>query len=353
VKTFSIGFKDSPDYDETAHARVVAERFKTDHTEFIVEPAAFDLIEELVWHHDGPFGDSSAVPTHIVSHLTRKHVTVVLTGDGGDEVFAGYLRFYAAQAGSAIPGPLRSMMGAITRAVGSGESARHWSARLNRFAKSANFPLEERLTHLTSQFYDDLEEMLAPDFRRSVGAIDRLGHLAPFREEMSGRSSLSKLLQINFNTYLRDDLLVKTDRCTMANALEARSPFLDTALVEYVAGLPDAMKMVRGRTKIVLREAFQDLVPHSIQRRGKMGFGVPFGVWFRGALREAVDEMLLARSARYQEYLSADYVRRLVARHHSGEGDYGLQLWAILSFEIWLRSLPSWTVQPAAAAART
>jgi asparagine synthase (glutamine-hydrolysing) len=177
----------------------------------------------------------------------------------------------------------------------------------------------------------------------SATPVDRLRYLRGFVGTGRGTSTMSQLLLVNFNTYLLDDLLVKVDRCTMANSLEARSPFLDTALIEYVAGLPDAMKLARGRTKVILREAFADLIPDKIQHRGKMGFGIPFGQWFRGALRQPMDDLLLASDARYREYLSASYVHDLVKRHHAGAADLGLQLWTILTFEIWLRSLPGWT----------
>jgi asparagine synthase (glutamine-hydrolysing) len=342
VKTFSIGFKDSPDYDETAYARLVADRFKTDHTEFIVEPGAFDLIDRLVWHHDGPFGDSSAVPTYLVSQLTRQQVTVVLTGDGGDELFAGYLRFYAALAAERIPPILRGALRGIGRRLPAGGSARHRLSRLQRFAAAASLPLAERMTRWSGLFYDDVEELLAPDLLQSVAPIDKLRYLRRFEASLAGRSTLNQILAINFNTYLLDDLLIKADRCTMANSLEARSPFLDTALMEYVAALPDAMKLGRGRTKIILREAFADLIPAEIQRRGKMGFGIPFGLWFRGVLRDAIHDHLLSPGSRYREYLSASYVRDLVERHERGQRDLGLPLWTLLTFEIWLRSFPRW-----------
>jgi asparagine synthase (glutamine-hydrolysing) len=352
VKTFSIGFKDSPGYDETAYARLAAERFKTDHTEFIVEPGAFDLVDKLVWHHDGPFGDSSAVPTYLVSQLTRQKVTVVLTGDGGDELFAGYLRFYAALSAERTPRALRGALEAVSRRLPEGGSARHLLARINRFAAAASLPLEERLTRWSSLFYDDIESLLAPDLLQEVGPIDRLKYLRRFESSLRGRSTLSKILAINFNTYLLDDLLIKTDRCTMATSLEARSPFLDTALMQYVAALPDSMKLSGGRTKVILREAFADLIPPAIQKRGKMGFGIPFGLWFRGALRDALHDHLLSPQARYRDYLSSAYVHRLVKRHDDGEADLGLPLWALLSFEIWLRSFPRWmNEQPAETAA--
>ncbi len=345
VKTFSIGFKDSPDYDETAFARIAAARFKTDHTEFIVEPTAFDLIEKLVWHHDGPFGDSSAVPTYLVSQLTRRQVTVVLNGDGGDELFAGYLRFYAAMVAERIPSPIRAVVRAAASILPEGPTARHWFSRAQRFSAAMSLPLNERITRWSGLFYDDLDVLLSPELKQSTPVVDRLRYLRGFEDATAGRTTLSRVLQINFNTYLLDDLLIKVDRCTMANSLEARSPFLDTALIEYVASLPDDMKLQRGRTKIILREAFADLIPAQIQRRGKMGFGIPFGLWFRGALRDAVTDLLLTPDARYPEYLSTDYVHRLVTRHLNGDADLGLQLWTILTFEIWLRSLSDWTTR--------
>ena len=345
VKTFSIGFKDSPGYDETSYARLVAERFQTDHTEFIVEPGAFELIDKLVWHHDGPFGDSSAVPTYLVSQLTRQQVTVVLTGDGGDELFAGYLRFYAAMTAERIPQAVRGALKTVSRGLPTGGSARHLLSRLQRFAAAASLPLDQRITRWSSLFYDDIEQLLAPELLRSVAPIDKLRYLRRFEGSLRGRSTLSQILSINFNTYLLDDLLIKADRCTMANSLEARAPFLDTALIDYVAGLPDAMKLARGRTKIILRETFDDLIPAAIQRRPKMGFGIPFGLWFRGALRDVLHDHLLSPQARYRDYLSAAYVHRLVKRHDDGEADLGLPLWTILSFEIWLRSFPGWVNQ--------
>ena len=343
VKTFSIGFKDSPAYDETSYARLAADRFKTDHTEFIVEPGAFDLIEKLVWHHDGPFGDSSAVPTYIVSQLTRRSVTVVLNGDGGDELFAGYLRFYAAVAAERIPRGLRGAIKTAAALLPAGDNARHRFARARRFADAMSLPLDERITRWTSLFYDDLDQLLTPDFQRATAPVDRLRYLRSFEEQAGHISALSRVLLINFNTYLLDDLLVKVDRSAMANSLEARSPFLDTALIEYAASLPDSMKLARGRTKVILREAFADLIPPEIQRRGKMGFGIPFGEWFRGALSDPVNDLLLTADARYQEYLSTKYVHGVVARHRAGEADLGLQLWALFCFEIWLRAMPGWT----------
>ena len=346
VKTFSIGFEGDPAYDETSYARLAAERFKTDHTEFRVSPSAIDLIDTLVWHHDGPFGDSSAVPTYLVSKLTREQVTVVLTGDGGDELFAGYLRFYAAVVAERMPAALGRAADAVLSRVATPGNDRHWLARAKRFTRAAGAPLHDRLTRWNALFFDDLDALLRPDFVAGLRPIDKLRHIAAERPLMEGRSTLGQALHANFTSYLADDLLVKTDRCTMANSLEARSPFLDRELVEYAAGLPDDLKLRGGRTKVILREAFPDLVPPAIDRRGKMGFGVPLDTWFRGELKDHMRDLLSAPNARYRDMLSGAFVDGLVTRHLAGTANLGQQLWSIMCFEVWLQRLPEWTRQP-------
>jgi asparagine synthase (glutamine-hydrolysing) len=346
VKTFSIGFEGDPAYDETSYARDVAGRFGTEHTEFRVPASAVDLVDTLVWHHDGPFGDASAVPTYIVSQLTRQHVTVVLTGDGSDELFAGYLRFAAAVAAERLPDVLRAPLRKLLQHLPKSTNDRHWLDRGRRFVEAMDVPLLERITMLKSVFFTDLDQLLSPDLQASLGSIDRLSYLDADHDRMRGLSPLATLLHANFRSYLADDLLVKTDRCTMAHALEARSPFLDTALVEYVSGLPDSMKLNGLTTKAVLRKAFADLLPPSVAQRGKMGFGVPLGAWFRGELKDYIRDLLLDPSARYSSYLSTSYVHGLVRRHQAGETNAGVQLWSILTFETWLRHLPQWTHSP-------
>ena len=187
--------------------------------------------------------------------------------------------------------------------------------------------------------------MLAPDLLASLPPINRLEYLESEREHMQGLSTLGTVLHANFRSYLLDDLLVKVDRSTMANSLEARSPFLDTDLVDYVGGLPDVLKLRGLTTKVILRKAFDDLLPPSVVKRGKMGFGVPLGAWFRTELKDYVQDLLLDSSARYRAFLSVPYVDQLVRRHQAGEVNSGLQLWSILCFEVWLRSLPQWTRQ--------
>ena len=353
VRTFSIGFEGDPAYDETAYSRLAADRFETNHTEFRVAPSAIELIEKLVWHHDGPFGDASAIPTYIISRLTRQHVTVALNGDGGDELFGGYTRFPAALVAEKLPQRVRQLLARSLSALPVPRSDRHPLFRAQRFARAAEMPLDMRLTRWISLFHDDLQILFEPDVWAAVGPVDPMAYLRKELPIMASLSPLGRLLHSTYRSYLLNDLLVKMDRCAMANSLEARSPFLDRELTEYVAWLPDNFKVQGWRTKVILREAFSDLLPPQINSRGKMGFGVPLDKWFRGELREYVLDVLLAPGALYSCYLSKERVKQLVNQHLSGKAHLGLQLWTLLTFEVWLRALRGWgrTTVPVAAAA--
>jgi asparagine synthase (glutamine-hydrolysing) len=340
VKTFTIGFDDAPAFDETGPARTLADAFHTEHTEFRVAPSAVQLIDRLIWHHDGPFGDSSAIPTFLVSELTRQHVTVVLTGDGGDELFAGYLRFRAALAADRLPGVTRPLLDAALAILPRAPHERHLLARARRFARFMHLPLIERLVRWNSIFQDDLASLL-----QTSPAVDPIAHLKRALDESRTASPLSQLLAVNYASYLPDDLLVKTDRCTMANSIEARCPLLDTALTEYAAALPDSFKLDGRRGKAILREAFADLIPPDINRRPKTGFGVPLDAWFRGELRDYVRDVLLTSSAESRVYLRLEPVRALVDEHQSGRANLGHRLWALVCFERWLQQVRGWTAE--------
>jgi asparagine synthase (glutamine-hydrolysing) len=341
VRTFSIGFANAPAFDETAYARVAAERFETVHQEFVVEPSAIDLVERLVWHHDGPFADSSAIPTYILSRLTRSHVTVALNGDGGDEVFAGYLRFAAAVVSERIPRVIREAAGAMLSVVPEWGGRRSSFRRARRLGASVALPLVERYTRWVSVFYEDLP-LLVPGIAGGGSAPPPLRLQDRYVERAAGCSPLTQLLYLNLKTYLADDLQVKMDRSAMAHGLEARSPFLDRALMEYVASLPDDMKLRRGQTKYILKRAFSDVLPEAIRTRGKMGFGVPLGAWFRGELRDYIRDLVLAPDARLRDVIDQSYVRRLVHEHVNGLRDHSHRLWTVLTFEIWLRQWRQW-----------
>jgi asparagine synthase (glutamine-hydrolysing) len=338
-RTFSIGFHGDPRFDETAYARVAARAFGTDHTEFEVKPAAFELVERLVWHHDGPFGDSSAIPTYVVSQLTRASVTVALTGDGGDELFAGYSRFWAATLTERIPAPLRRLGGHAAQLLPAAAHSKGLVARARRFLRAADRSLADRITTWNSYFAFTLAEVMRPELWQGLTSDHILGFQRRFFDQSGGRSALAQTLNHNFGTYLPYDLLVKTDRMSMAHALEARSPFLDTALMEYVAGLPDHFKL-RGRTtKYILRQAFDDLLPPTIKTRGKMGFGMPLGTWFRGDLQGYVRDLLTAPTAQLRTYLRPEAVQRIVDDHTALRANHEHEIWLLITLELWLRNL--------------
>jgi asparagine synthase (glutamine-hydrolysing) len=338
ARTFSIGFEGDPRYDETHYARIAARAFGTDHTEFRVRPADFELVERLVWHHDGPFGDSSAIPTYVVSRLTREHVTVALNGDGGDELFAGYLRFLGATTTEMVPGPLRALAGQVARFLPGGRPSRTLLARARRLMSAMQMPIGDRLAKWTSFFAFTLDEVLQPHLRAHTR--EALGFHRQYFAAPGDRSPLALALNHNFLTYLPCDLLVKMDRTSMAHALETRSPFLDTALIDYVSGLPDSYKLHGRTTKYILRRAFADLLPAEIKTRGKMGFGVPLGTWFRGDLRNYLFDHIGSPSARIAEYVRPEVVSRMLDAHMARREENDQQFWALLTLEIWLRMLP-------------
>jgi asparagine synthase (glutamine-hydrolysing) len=356
VKTFSIGFAGDAAYDETAFAREAALAFDTEHTEFIVEPAQLAspaLLETLVWHHDGPFADSSAVPTYTVSKLTKQHVTVALSGDGGDELFAGYLRFLAAEAAERLPRFVRRNIGSAAALLPRAPGERTLAGRARRFLASAALPLPERIAAWGGLFAGEIPSLLQPELVAALPLDGPGAYLRALFAAPPGATPLARLLEHNFRAYLAWDLHPKVDRCSAGVGLEVRSPLLDTALVEYVGRLPDARKRrpawhPRGpQTKRVLREAFADLIPEPIQRRGKMGFGMPLATWFRGPLRPLLGD-LLGPTARLHGLLQRSATDGLLQRHMSGE-DLSARLFLLLTLEIWLRSLSA-AAQPEAGA---
>jgi asparagine synthase (glutamine-hydrolysing) len=332
VKTFAVGFEGDAYFDERPHAALVARHLGTEHHESVVAPHAAELMQTLLHHHDEPFGDSSALPTYLVAREARREVTVALNGDGGDEVFAGYDKFWAALLASRIPGPLRALLRTGARALPEGAHHHGRLKRLRRFADKATRPEVERIAGWSLFF--DLPEIDA--LRPAAPGGDVLASYREVLARVEGRSLLSRLLYLNAKTYLLDDLLPKMDRMSMAHALETRSPLLDRALAQYVATLPDALKRRGRHGKVVLKQAVADLLPARILQRKKHGFGVPLGAWFRGELRPLVEDTLLAGS-RLGRRLDAAALRRIFDDHVSGRADRGHQLWTLLTLELWMR----------------
>jgi asparagine synthase (glutamine-hydrolysing) len=335
VRTFSIGFSGDARFDETAYARIASRAFSTEHTEFTLDPSSFDLVETLVRHHDGPFGDSSAIPTYVVSRLTRQHVTVALTGDGGDELFCGYVRFLAAEAAERVPLLFRRLAGGAARSLPKAAVERTLLGKARRFLDASALPLADRMARWNSYFFDP-RTILRGDLAAALHPEAPLAWQRGLFAGAEGRTTLSRVLEHNFASYLPYDLLVKADRTSMAHGLELRSPFLDTPLVEYAASLPPAYLRRGTQTKRILKHAFRELLPHEILHRGKMGFGIPLGTWFRASLREYLNDHL-GRGARLDEFLDRAAVDRVLDEHLSGAADHGHKLWALLTLEIWLR----------------
>ena len=339
VKTFSISFEEKA-YDETAYARQVAERFATDHHEFVVRPNAVEIIPELVWRYDEPFADSSAIPTWYVSQQTRRHVTVALTGDAGDEGFAGYSRYKAMKLAAffdILPRPLRAWLaGDLWKLVPASIKPRTLRRRAKRFMQAMLVSPEARYLRWCCIF--DRERKFAiysPDMRERFAA---LASARVFRDEYAQVPDLdfvARTMFVDYRRYLPDDLNAKVDIASMSHSLECRAPFLDHKVVEFAAGLPTQMKLSGMTSKFLLKRAFRDMLPRDVLRRPKMGFGVPIAEWFRGELKGYIREVLLSRSVFDSGYFDPDGLRRLVDEHTEGRFDHGYRLWALLMFELW------------------
>jgi asparagine synthase (glutamine-hydrolysing) len=329
VKTFTIGFDDQDGFDERPYARAVAERFGTEHHDRVVHPDAVDLVERLVHHHDQPFGDSSAIPTFLLNEAAREHVTVALSGDGGDELFGGYERFaagLAVQRYARLPAPVRAGGRRIAGALGGVGRA----ASVHRFMEAAESGMPSAYLSWVSYVPEAQRRRLLPD--RDDWAQDEY---AQRWAATAGAAPLDRLLALNLDTYLVDDLLVKADRTSMAHALEVRSPFLDTELVEFAARIAPGLK-VRGLSlKRVLKHAVRDLLPRDILDRPKRGFGVPLDRWFRTDLA-TYTEATLGTSARVRGHVDGAELDRLLAEHRGG-ASHGHALWTLLTLELFLR----------------
>ncbi len=338
VKTFSIGFKEAA-YDETAHARRIAERWETDHHEFIVEPDALSILPKLVRHYGEPYADSSAIPTFYVAQMTRRHVTVALNGDGGDESFAGYERYLAnhlAERMRSVPGAAMAAR-ALSRVIPDSIDPKSRARRARRFLAVASQPMAERYPRWLKMFQDEMKPRLySPEFSRVLNGRGGGPLKAMFDGSMPAHP-IDAAMAIDVASYLPYDLLVKVDIATMANSLEARSPFLDHEVMEFAARLPVEIKFRGGRLKSLLKRAFADLLPPENANRRKMGFGVPVGQWFRGPLGDLLRDALLSPRSLERGYFREPEVRRLIDEHLEWRADHSFQLWNLLMLELWHR----------------
>jgi len=345
VKTFSIGFGQRA-YDELRYARAVAETFETEHREFTVEPDAVSLLPRLVRHYGEPFADSSAIPTFYLAQRTREHVTVALSGDGGDEAFGGYDRYRAMRLGEMfdrLPLLVRRAVlagpGRLLRTLSTSEP-RTLRRRLRRFAEALALPRGERYLEWVAYFREAERLALYSDrFREKLRGERPQDYLVEEFARVGRLDAAAATAMVDATTYLANDILVKVDVASMANSLEVRSPFLDHEVFAFGLSLPTRLKLsVFSRAgKILLRRAFADLLPPRILRRRKMGFGVPMAAWLRGPLREHLRGTLLASDCPERGYFRPETIRRLVEEHLARRADHADRLWALLVFEQWHR----------------
>lgn len=331
VKTFSIGFADQ-DYSELAYARLVADAFGTDHHELVLEPDVTGILRDLAWHLDEPFGDSSAIPTYMVSRLASQYVTVVLSGDGGDEIFAGYDKY---------------VVEGKERRVGSIPTSARRALHALAARMPAGLPGQNLLWHLSlpdSQRYVDACTLFSKAQQRKLFQRDVLELMAASDPWTAAAASLARAnghwlsaLQYNdLHAYLPEDILTKVDRMSMAHSIEARPPLLDHKLVEFAATIPADLKLHNGTTKYIFKRALHGILPPAILTRSKRGFAIPLGRWFRGRLREFVRDLLISKTSRARDIFNLEHIETLLSRSERGrEGDLDLELWTLISFELW------------------
>jgi asparagine synthase (glutamine-hydrolysing) len=351
VKTFSIGFKD-PAFDESHYAEMAAKHLGTEHHSFIVEPEAWATLPGLAHHFDEPFADSSALPTWHVSRETRRHVTVALTGDAGDELFAGYDRYRAVALAAALdrlPSGARGFLGGpVARAIPASVKAKTRLRRVRRMLEGIGESADARYLKWVGLFdepsraalYDDgflaaLDESAA----RDPAGADPGSVLARAFAPAPRRDPVTRAMIADILTYLPCDLLVKVDIASMAHSLECRGPFLDHRVVELALAMPlrRKLRLRGGRSKVVLKQAFADLLPPAIRSRPKMGFGVPIDRWFRGELKEELRAVLLDPAALGRGWFRPEEVSRLIDEHVDSRRDHAYKLWALLMLELWAR----------------
>lgn len=333
VKTFSIGFPEK-EYNELEHAKQVSDMYGTEHHELVLEPDILSIIEDMTWHLDEPFGDSSAIPTYMVSKLASQHVKVVLSGDGGDELFAGYDKYLVEgkerNRNRYIPALGRTLLGKIGNLMPYGMKGR------NFLRHNALNGVERYIDAQTMFGRDQQQKLLTKEISEQALKTEL------WREIAAGLTKpdlhwLSSIQYLDFKNYLPLDILTKVDRMSMAHSIEARVPLLDHKLVEFAATIPPELKIRNGRTKDIFKRALHGVVPENLLNRRKQGFGVPLAKWFRGQLTDFVRDLLLSETSRSRGIFNMDYIERILAMHDKGR-DLDLHIWTLISFELWCRT---------------
>lgn len=340
IKTFSIGFDDA-DFSELKYAKIVAEHFKTDHHELIVKPNFIDIIPKIAWHYGQPFADASALPSYIVANETKKHVTVALNGDGGDETFGGYLR-YKAMKGSLYFSWLFQILGRkltekISNLIPLTETAegKNIFRHISRFIHGLPDSAEIRNIRWHCFFTNEEKEKLYTDNMKKILHNNAYDYLTAVFKDAPAKNIMDRTFYADLKAYLPECLLVKMDIASMANSLEARSPFLDHKVLEFSASLPPAWKLRGLTTKYILKKTFKNFLPKEILHRGKMGFGIPLGKWFRSNWKNYFGETVLSGKSVNRGYFKKEAVEQIFNEHISGKKDHGYRMWALLMLELW------------------
>lgn len=340
LNTFSIGF-DRADFDETHYARQVAGWVGTEHREFKVESKAIDTLDQLVTHFDEPFGDSSSLPTWHLCKWTRQHVTVALSGDGGDELFAGYDRYRALWMSRWVNEvlPLRPILGSsLVQRLPTSNRQRSFIRRLQRFGEALNQPMARRYMNWLQIFPEKIRvQLYRDDFIEQLPNEDPFAFFESAWKAVGDRDLISRASLADLVTYLPCDLMTKVDIASMAHSLECRQPFLDYRLVEFAAKLPSRLKFSYWGSKLLLRKAFDRELPRQIWTRKKMGFGVPIADWFQKELRGFLQDHLTGADVRSHQFFQPEMLQQLVDQHLSGQVNHCYRLWNLLILEMWLR----------------
>jgi asparagine synthase (glutamine-hydrolysing) len=335
VKTFAVGFT-SKDFSELPYARMVAERYGTDHHEIMVEPDMASVIPELVRHYGEPFADSSALPTWYLCQYTRTGVTVALSGDGGDEAFSGYRRHShsrTARVLRGLPGPLPSI---LSKTIGSVPTAT--AQQVRGFGRRLMEPEHVRFLGLAAHIpHDDRIELYGPAMRERFAEDAVARRFGELYAGSTATDPINRILDLDIQTYLTDDILTKVDIASMAHSLEVRCPLVDQELMMFAASLPGELKLRGLTTKLILREVAKPLLPRKILTRSKRGFGLPVDRWMRQDLAPMARDVLLDRTARERGVFDPPAIETLLLQHQRGE-PRGDQIWALLMLELWYRA---------------
>ncbi len=339
VKSFSIGF-DEATYNELPYARAIAEKFKTEHFEEIITPDAASLTEKILWMLDEPFGDFSVFPTYLVSEMARKNVTVVLSGDGGDELLAGYDTYIAqgvARRYAKLPAFLRKgAIEPIVNALPPTEKKKGFINKSKRFIEGARLP--DFLQHVRWMIFLQSAEkdlLYSSDFSRSLNGYNSHGFIQEYFSQVTSSDPLDQMEYVDIKSYLVDDILVKVDRMSMANSLEARVPFLDHRFVEFAATIPSELRLNGKRTKHILKSSLQHELPMNIIERGKEGFSIPIKNWVKNELKPMMMQALSEQNVKDKGFFDPQFVNRLVDEHLKGRENHSHRIWALMVFHMW------------------